>query len=61
VRETDAHTVRHKALLVAYRVHETGRREVIGIAVGEVESEPTWREFLRGLVARGLAGTFQVS
>jgi hypothetical protein len=30
VREHDAHTVRHKALLVAYGVHQTGRREVIG-------------------------------
>lgn len=56
VRDTDAHTVRHKALLVAYGVHETGRREVIGISVGEVESEATWREFLRELVARGLTG-----
>jgi putative transposase len=56
VRERDAHTVRHKALLVAYGAHESGRREVIGIDVGEVESEATWREFLRALVARGLAG-----
>ena len=31
-------------------------REVIGIEVGQVESEDAWREFLRGLVARGLAG-----
>ena len=56
VRDTEAHTVRHKALLVAYGVHESGRREVIGIDVGEVESEATWREFIRGLVARGLTG-----
>jgi putative transposase len=56
VRDRDAHTVRHKALLVAYGVHESGRREVIGIDVGEVESEATWREFLRSLVARGLSG-----
>jgi putative transposase len=56
VRDTDAQTVRHKALLVAYGVHDSGRREVIGIEVGEVESEATWREFLRGLVARGLSG-----
>ena len=48
--------VRQKALLVAYGVHESGRREVIGIAVGEVESEAAWREFLRDLVARGLSG-----
>ena len=48
--------VRHKALVVAYGVHETGRREVIGIDVGEAETEAFWREFLRGLRARGLSG-----
>jgi putative transposase len=56
VREGDAGMTRQKALLVAYRVHESDRREVIGISVGEVESEAQWRAFLRGLVARGLAG-----
>ncbi len=49
--------VRHKALVVAYGVHESGRREVIGIDVGEAETEAFWREFLRSLRARGLAGT----
>jgi putative transposase len=48
--------VRHKALPIAYGVHQTGRREVIGIDVGEAETEAFWREFLRGLRARGLAG-----
>ena len=48
--------VRHKALVVAYGVHETGRREVIGIDVGEAETEAFWCEFLRGLLARGLDG-----
>jgi putative transposase len=56
VRESDAGMVRQKALMVAYGVHETGRREVIGICVGEVESEAEWRSFLRELVARGLGG-----
>jgi putative transposase len=56
VRDGDAGLVRQKALLVAYGVHETGRREVIGLAVGEVESEAEWRSFLRELVARGLSG-----
>src|SRR5919201_1776293 len=28
-----------KALVIAYGVHETGRREVIGLDVGEIESE----------------------
>jgi transposase-like protein len=48
--------VRSKALVVAYAVHETGRREVIGIDLGEIETEAFWTEFLRGLRSRGLAG-----
>ncbi len=48
--------VRSKALVVAYAVHETGQREVIGIDIGEVESEAFWAEFLRSLVGRGLQG-----
>jgi putative transposase len=48
--------VRQKALVIAYGVHETGRREVLGIDVGEAETEAFWREFLRGLRARGLRG-----
>lgn len=48
--------VRRKALVVAYAVHEEGYREVIGVAVGATESGALWREFLRGLVARGLSG-----
>jgi len=48
--------VRHKALVIAYGVHETGRREVIGLDVGEAETEAFWREFLRSLRSRGLAG-----
>ena len=37
-------------------MHESGRREIIGIDVGEAETEAFWREFLRSLRARGLAG-----
>jgi putative transposase len=48
--------VRAKCLVIAYAVHETGRREVIGLDVGEAETEAFWREFLRGLRARGLRG-----
>src|ERR687887_2399910 len=48
--------VRHKALVIAYAVHHSGRREVIGLDVGEAETEAFWREFLRGLRARGLDG-----
>ena len=48
--------VRQKCLVIAYAVHESGRREVIGLDVGESETEAFWREFLRGLRARGLHG-----
>ena len=48
--------LRSKALVVAYAVHESGRREVIGISIGEVETEAFWTEFLRELVGRGLDG-----
>jgi putative transposase len=54
VRETGG--VRQKCPVIAYGVHETGRREVLGIDVGECETEAFWREFLRGLRARGLTG-----
>jgi len=46
----------NKALVIAHAVHETGRREIIGLDVGEAETEAFWREFLRSLVARGLVG-----
>jgi transposase-like protein len=48
--------VRQKCLVIAYAVHESGRREVIGLDVGEAETEAFWREFLRSLRARGLHG-----
>src|SRR5688572_27828271 len=48
--------VRHKALVIAYGVHASGRREVIGLDVGEAETESFWRQFLRSLRARGLDG-----
>jgi transposase-like protein len=51
---SDGH-VRSKAVVIAYGVHESGRREVIDLDVGEVESGAFWVEFLRGLRARGLA------
>jgi putative transposase len=43
-------------VVIAHAVHETGRREIIGLDVGEAETETFWREFLRSLVARGLVG-----
>jgi putative transposase len=45
-----------KAVVIAYGVHETGRREILGIDVGAAETEAFWTAFLRSLVARGLRG-----
>jgi transposase-like protein len=52
----DGGRVVRKCLVIAHGVHETGRREVIGIEVGECETEAFWCEFLRDLVKRGLTG-----
>jgi putative transposase len=48
--------VEHRALVVAYGVDASGQREVVGLDVGAAETEAFWREFLRSLVRRGLAG-----
>ncbi|MGV1050480.1 MAG: IS256 family transposase [Solirubrobacterales bacterium] len=48
--------VHSKALMVAFAVHESGRREVIGIEIAESETEAGWAAFLRELRARGLGG-----
>ena len=56
VKVRDHGRVVSKALVVAYAVHETGLREVIGLDIGEVESGSFWVEFLRSLKKRGLAG-----
>jgi putative transposase len=52
----DGGRVARKCVVVAHAVHETGRREIIGLDVGEAETEAFWTEFLRSLVARGLVG-----
>src|SRR5207248_4624000 len=52
----DGGRVQRKCVVIAHAVHETGRREIIGLDVGEAETEAFWRDFLRSLVARGLVG-----
>jgi transposase-like protein len=56
VKVRDRGHVYPKALVIAYAVHETGRREVIGLDIGEIETEAYWVAFLRSLRERGLAG-----
>jgi putative transposase len=52
----DGGRVVRKCVVVAHAVHETGMREIIGLDVGEAETEAFWRDFLRSLVVRGLVG-----
>jgi transposase-like protein len=52
----DGGRVVRKCLVIAHGVHESGRREVIGLDCGEAETEAFWRSFLRSLVKRGLTG-----
>ena len=56
VKVRDHGRVVSKAVVVAYAVHESGVREVIGLDIGEVESGAFWTEFLRWLKRRGLSG-----
>lgn len=44
------------ALLIAVGIDTAGQRTVLGVSVSLSEAEVHWREFLRGLVERGLHG-----
>jgi len=45
-----------RAVVIATGVSADGRREVLGVDVGDSENEVFWTGFLRGLRDRGLAG-----
>jgi len=49
-----AGTVVDMALLVAIGITADGHRTVLGVSVSDSEAEVHWREFFKGLVARGL-------
>jgi putative transposase len=51
----DGGRVVRKCVVIAHAVHESRRREIIGLDLGEAETEAFWREFLRSLVTRGLS------
>jgi len=48
--------VRAVSALVATGVNEAGYREVLGLRVGDSESERTWQDFFTWLKGRGLGG-----
>jgi transposase-like protein len=45
-----------RAVVVAMGVNADGRRELLGLKVGDSESEAFWAEFITSLKERGLAG-----
>lgn len=48
--------VRDAAVLIAMGVLTDGKRTILGLSVAVGEHEAHWRQFLQGLVARGLTG-----
>ncbi len=53
---TEHGMVTSKAVVVATGVTAQGRREILGLDVGDSEDEVFWRAFLTGLKKRGLGG-----
>jgi len=49
-------TVVDVALLIAIGITPEGHRSVLGVSVSDSEAEVHWREFFKGLLARGLHG-----
>ena len=52
----EAGRVVNVSAVVATAVNHQGQREIVGFDIVTAEDTPSWTEFLRGLVARGLAG-----
>jgi putative transposase len=50
-----------RAVVVAMGVNSDSRRKLLGLQVGDSESEPFWREFLGGFKQRGLTGVHLVA
>ncbi|MGW5739722.1 MULTISPECIES: IS256 family transposase [Streptomyces] len=50
------HQIVSQAVVIATGITEDGNREVLGVMVGDNETEAFWSEFLRTLRARGLSG-----
>ena len=56
IKVREAGRVVNTAALVATGVNAAGHREILGLELGAAEDGAAWTGFLRGLVARGLAG-----
>ena len=56
VHPAEAGVIGSQDVLVAVAVDEDGRRQILAVELANRESRSSWREFLAGLKARGLAG-----
>jgi len=52
--------VRSRGVLLAFGVNQEGYREVLGLWIGDSESEASWSEFFADLKLRGLKGVEMV-
>ena len=48
--------VRSMSIMIAYGVDHEGKREVLGLYIGDSESEDTWSDLFKNLKDRGLKG-----
>ncbi|MDT2257970.1 transposase [Paenibacillus larvae] len=48
--------VRSRGIMIAIGVNTEGYREVLGLMLGDTESEASWSEFFSSLKGRGLRG-----
>jgi putative transposase len=55
-RQGNAQQVCSRAVVIAMGVNEDGRRELLGLKVGDSETETFWAEFISHLRERGLDG-----
>jgi transposase-like protein len=55
-RVREAGVIVSQAVLMAIGIDWDGRRQILGVELANRESRSSWRDFLRGLKARGLNG-----
>ncbi len=48
--------VRSRGVMIAAGINESGHREILGLMLGDTESEDSWTEFFLSLKNRGLRG-----
>ena len=56
MRVREAGVIVSQAVLIAIGIDWDGRRQILGVELANRESRSSWRDFLRGLKARGLNG-----